>query len=241
MDIRVKFSVRIFLIVCVFLCNSVCSFAFENSLLGIDVKQNSSGNYNILLKLDRSVKIQKNINSNDNMTLILNSTLPSESLEIIYDNTSEISNVVVQKKNNENTLILLQGKNISNANIETKELLTGKTKQTTLNNDSGFLYIADKKILSASVLIGIFLFIFMLFARPKKKRYYSNNTYNTLATKNKADTLRNKNLIQSKKIPSINYNISERYKNLRNVYMTNPNEYNSEISTIENNKIKKAG
>ncbi len=246
MNTRFKLSLayKLILFVCIFIFSSISTMALENSLSGVSVQQNSDGSYNILLKMDKSVKMKKNIDSEtDKMVIMLDSTLPSEALEIIYDNASGLNNVIVQKKNDKNTLILFEGNNIENSKIFTKELSTGNKKQANFDNNSfnNFLFIADKKLL-ASVLSGFgILFLFMIALRPKEKRYYSTNNYNKVKTYSQANTLRNKNLVQSRCVPSINYNINSGFA-AHNPYITKPDGLLiKNHNYIENEQIRKAG
>ncbi len=233
-----KAIVSMIFLLSMLLFTNLKAIAFESSLSAIDVKQNNNGSYNIQLKLDKAVDVKKIFNGNDNLTIMLSSAIPSDSMEIIYDNTSDINNVIVQKKNDNNTLILFQGNNIKNSDITIKELSTGLIKNIDLNNPS-FLFIPHKKLLSYSILSFILMFIVLLNLRPKEKRYYSNNSYNTI--KSKADTLRKKNLIQEKRIPSINYNIKNGF-NSSNIYASVPKEFViNKYQAEEMENIRKAG
>ncbi len=234
-----KSAIRFVLFVLILLAGATSAFALESSLAGIDVNQDNQGKYNIKLKLDKSVNINKYVDNTNNMTLVLSSVLPSESLEIIYDNAADLNNVIVQKKN-DNTIILLQGDNIENANIYTQELSSGVIKPADINKNSETLSILNNRFISFSVLGVILLFILMINSKPKEKHYAKNNTYETVKSKNYANTLRHKNLIQSKKIPSINYKINGKFNNSNTTTIPKDfviNNYN----TIESEKIRKAG
>ena len=143
-----------------FISMPVC--AANTSLTGINVKQNSN-NTDVILKLAGNSKIKKIVNSNDNITLILNSAVPSESIDIVYDNTSNINNVIVQKKNNDNTVIMLEGKNIANASIFTKDVLNGNNL-TPLNSKT--LFFNFNRL---SVIFGIMFLLFILCINLKRK------------------------------------------------------------------------
>ena len=234
---------KLFLSASIFVCSFVASFAADSSLTGIDVKQVGATDYNIYLKVDNAAEIQRISNENDSLTIVLNSTVPSDSIEILYDNAADLDNVIVQKKNNENTVILLQGKNIENAKIYTKELSTGITKQNNIKENSlnNYLFIADKKLASFSLIGLVMFFALMLSLRPKNKRYSSipENVRNSkMAKKVTVNTLRNKNINQSRNIPSINYRVNGSAK----VAMSVPkdfviNNYNRQ----EPEQIRKAG
>ena len=232
-----KYFISVFTIF-VFALNS---FASEASLSGIDVNRNDNGTYKIILRLDGASKIKKMAEESNKLTVMLNSTLPSDAMDIVYDNNSNLTNVIVQKKNKNNTMIIFEGNNIQNADIYTKELSSGSVKQL---NDNGILngifFIADKKLLATSVLSVIFIFFMMLMARPKSKRYSSVKTNNSANKKQvRVNTLRNKNLVQSRNIPSINSGINGSFNSAR-MYMTQPNELVVN-NTYEEEQIRKAG
>lgn len=229
----------------VFLCVSLCAFSVENSLSEVGIKQTENSNYQVFLKLDKKAQIKKIVDGSDNLTLIVSSTLPSESMEIIYDSEDSLANIIVQKRNDNNTLISLQGQNMANAEIITKEISTGSTKKLDSNENilSGLFYIADKKILGFSLVGVLFLFFMMLASKPKRKRSVSSNTSKTANTvQTSANTLRNKNLIQSRNVPSINYKVNGSFGSA-NAHTTMPRDFvvNNQKQTIREQQIRKAG
>ena len=206
------------------------SFASVNSLSGIDVNQTDNG-YNIILKMNKSIKVQKIQQSDNNLMLLLNSTIPSDSVDIVYDNTADLENVIVQKKNADNTIIYIEGKNIKNSNIYTKDLTTGITKESNSNNS--FLYITDYKLFLYCVFGFIFIFALLLFIRPKNKntlksKQLNSNKYSDI------NTLRKKNSVQNRYIPSINYNI-------KNPGISIPNDLVSSSYFDDEEQIRKVG
>lgn len=232
-----------FVLVCLF--STVGAFATENSLSGVDIKQSSGNGYQLFLKLDKKAQIKKIVENQDNITLVVNSTLPSESMEIIYDSEDNLSNVIVQKKNDSNTLISLQGQNIANAEIFTKELSTGviKTLDSNENFLSGLFFVVDKKIIGSSI-VAMFLFFLMMFmSKPRNKRHSMSNANNISKSKQGyANTLRNKNLVQSRNIPSINYRHNGSFSSV-NMRATTPKEFviNNQKQMVEKEQIRKAG
>lgn len=235
---------KFFVLGVVFVLSPVFSFAVENSLSAIDVKQSSSGEYDIVLKLDKKAQVKKMVDSEGNLTLVVNSTLPSETMDIVYDSAADLENVIVQKKNKDNTLILFQGENISNAKVYTKELSTGVVKQIN-SNDAAFgnlFFIADKKVL-AMFLVGLFSFFMMMLAlRPREKKYTvaSAKKHTNVKKNTSVNTLRNKNLVQSKNIPSINYKVNGSFSSV-NANMSKPKDFviNKQYQEIE--QIRKVG
>lgn len=212
MSTRISLT-KLILSVGVFLYSSLCSFALENSLSGIDVQQIGTSEYNIMLKLNNAVNVQKIVNGDDNLTLVLKETVPTDSVEIVYDNAADLQNVIVQKKNNGDTLILLEGKDIENAKVFTKDLSNGLTVQ----NTSDKLVATDKQMVGFSILVILMLFVLRLALRPKNERYISVKT-NVKNVKNSkkvtVNTLRKKNQNQSKNIPSINCNVNGSFRNM---------------------------
>ena len=212
MSTRISLT-KLILSIGVFLYSSLCSFALENSLSGIDVQQMGTSEYNIMLKLNNAVNVQKIVNGDDNLTLVLKETVPTDSVEIVYDNAADLQNVIVQKKNNGDTLILLEGKDIENAKVFTKDLSNGLTVQ----NTSDKLVATDKQMVGFSILVILMLFVLRLALRPKNERYISVKT-NVKNVKNSkkvtVNTLRKKNQNQSKNIPSINCNVNGSFRNM---------------------------
>ena len=236
---------KCFLFMFVFLFSSLSSFAAANSISGINVEQIAGEGYKILLKLYKNTPIKKTVDSQGNLLLVLNSTLPSDSMEIVYDNAVDLNNIIVQKKNADNTLILIQGKNIENSKIYTKELSTGAVKQADTNStlSGGLLFAQDKKSLAAPVIGMMFLFFLLKSSRPDKRRKNVNNINKTSksARNYNADTLRNKNLIQSKNAPSISYRTNGSFNSL-NACMTTPEDLALNNNTYyEEEQIRKAG
>ncbi len=238
MRTRIKKLNKLFLFICIFLCSSVCAFSVENAVSGIDVQQLGPANYNVMLKMNGDVDVQKVVNGKDNLTIILKETVPTESVDIIYDNAADLENVIVQKKNNGNTVIFLQGKNIENARVFVKDLSTGNLSQSDSEKSlDNYLFIADKKIAGFSVLGLVMFFMFMLSIRPKNKRYNSNvknvKTNKTLSE----NTLRTKNINQSRSIPSINYKLNGGFSK-----MSIPKDFviNNHMAN-EKEQIRKAG
>ena len=220
----------------VFICSYVAAFAANISLSGIDVDQNPENEYNIFVKTDKKANIKVQSNENNKLTILLNSTLPTDSLEIVYDDAPDMTNVIVQKKNKKNTLILFEGKNISKAKIFNNDLSTGLVKP--VYNDG--LFISDNKVLSGA---GILIFLFlMLAAKPKNKKYNTvkAGNINRQRKQSKADTLRNKNLVQSRNIPSIAYNVNGSF-NTAQKYMSTPSGLTVNGQYEEEEEIRKAG
>ena len=220
---------------------AVSSYAAEASLSGIDV--NKIGNdYNIVLKLDGKARVTKSAETANKLTVLLNSTLPAEAMDIVYDNASSLTNVIVQKKNKHNTMIIFEGDKVKNSDIYTKELSTGVIKPLGNNNIfTGLLFITDRKLLAASLSAVLLFFFLMLISRPKAKRTSVHNSNNTAIHRKqqKINTLRNKNMVRSGYVPSINAGVNGSFTSARR-YMTQPDELVVNNS-YEEEQIRKAG
>lgn len=241
MGTRIKHSFinKFLLFICIFFFSALNAFA-SNALSGVDVKQIDDGSYNVILKIDNSVNIKKNTDTKDNLSLILDSAVPADSVEIVYDNTSDIKNVMVQKKNSDNTMILIQGKNIENAKIFTKDISTGIVNplDNKLNSLNNYLYIANVKYLSFCFIGIIFMFVLMISLRPKRTKYSYNVKKQYKTIKQTTINNMNKKTNSSKRyVPSINYRINNvRYNN-----MSVPKDFEVNTEVFEEEKIRKAG
>ncbi len=224
MNIGKEYIKKILLCLCVLFFAVSSAEAVNNSLAGIDVKQNTKDAYSIILKLDGKTKINKITNANNRLTLMLNSTVPSDAIEIIYDNTSNINNVTVQKKNSDNTLVILEGKNISNANIFTQDISTGLINP--INTETVFFGVnKDMLTFSIGAMFIWFLAIFGLkINRRKDKKMQINN-------KLKINQLRDAKY--SRTTPSIAYTAENSFVSVPKDFVIN--------KYMKNEKIKKAG
>ena len=135
-------------------------------------------------------------------------------------------------------MILLQGKNIDNAKIYTKELSTGILKQFDSNASSlnKYLYIANKKYILFGLVGIILLFFLMISSRPDLKRNV-NKKSNKQKKQTEYVTIRNKTVSQKRYVPSIHYRINNVKTN-----MTLPKDFViSNLSQYEEEKIRKVG
>lgn len=228
MDTRVNMTLLKFIFfACVFVIFGSSSFASVNSLSGIDIRPNETGSYDIMLKLDKFTRITKADSAKNNLTLIINSAVPSDYVEIVYDNANNLDNIIVQKKNKENTIILLEGKNIENSQILAKELESGVVKEINTNSSNPLLP-ADKKY----TISGIFaLFLCLMLLKRKNKSKITENKANALS--------KNKTAIPQRTIPSINYRVKTSYKSVK---MSVPKDFViNKYNKTADEKIRKAG
>lgn len=220
---------------CIFGLFTASAYA-HNSLSGINVLQKNGG-YDIVLKADSSVKINKYTDEKDSLTLFLSSVIPADSVEIDYDNASGVRNVIVQKKNDKNTTILFQGKNIEAANIYIKDLASGQIKSLDSDSFSTALYIGNLKYFLFA-LSGVFvMFFLMLLFRPKSKKYTSPSYEVKNRIKTNQTTIRSKQYNVGRVVPSINYKINYSKSN-----MTIPKDFViSEYQNYTEEKVRKVG
>lgn len=237
--IKLKLINKLFLFIFIFLFSALASQA-ANSLSGVDVKQSENGSYNVILSMNNTSTVKKISESKDNLTLVLDSMLPSESLEIIYDNASELQNVMIQKKNQDTTMVILQGKNIESANIYTKDFSTGVIKPVNngLSSLNNYLYVANVKYLTFALIGIIFAFFFMISSRPKQSKDIQNVKKQYKTIKNTTINKLSKKAAYTKRyVPSINYRITGLEPSV-----TVPHDFviSNEMKYI-NEEIKKAG
>lgn len=204
------------LCLCVLFISALNANAANNSLTGIDVNYNLKDGYNVILKIAGNANVKKTVSTADMLTIILTSTLPSDAMEIIYDNTSNVNNIVVQKKNADNTLIMVEGKNIANANIFTKDISTGLV--SSVESDTVFFGV-NRKMLSFSIGAMIIWFLLMPFVKSRRRRKENTN-------------INIKSVSIARTAPSIAYNTSNGYVSAPKDFVIN--------RYMEGEKIKKA-
>lgn len=222
MNIGKEYIKKIILFASVFLISTISAEAANNSLLGIDVKQNAKDAYNVILRVEGNADVKKTISTSDTLTLILNSTIPTDTMEIIYDNTSDVNNVIVQRKNSDNTMVVFEGKNISNAKIYTKDVSTGLVNLITTATP---FFGINKNMFSFSIGIMLLWFgIFYLF-RIRKQQKLQKHLKNV-----------NKHILKNAKVSDLTPSIA--YKS-QNAYVSAPKDFIIN-RYLEAEKIRKA-
>lgn len=191
--------------------STVSANADVNTVDGIEISQNHDGSYNVLLKTEKSSSVKAIRNTDNKLILVLKSTLPGESVEISYNNAPELNNVIVQKKNADNTVIVLEGNSIQNASVNELRLSDGMLNHNIGNTGifANSALVNDKKLMSSS-LLSLFMAIMLFVSLKQKKNKVDEAKESAEKLKNaikNANTLRKKNKLQSKNIPSINYNV----------------------------------
>lgn len=233
--------IKLLILALFFVFSYVSAFAANISLSGIDADQNPENEYSIFIKTDKKANIKVQSSENNKLTVLLNSTLPTDSLEIVYDDAPDMTNVIVQKKNKKNTLILFEGENISKAKIYNNDLSTGLVKAVyndgILNN-----LLSENKMTSAIFAAIAIIFSLVMMVKPRNKKYNIANSdnINRQRKQSKANTLRNKNLVQSRNIPSIAYNVNGSFNSAQK-YMSTPADLVVNEQYEEEEEIRKAG
>lgn len=219
----------------ILILTSMPVFADSNTFGGLEISQNPDGIYNILLKTENSSYVKAIRTTANKLTLLVKSTLPADSVEISYNNAPELNNVIVQKRDTDKTLIVLEGNSVQNATVNELILSDGTIKENAEETGllNGYSPFNDKKLLSSTLLS--LLMAAMLFVTLKPKQSAKNKAVDSAeelrnAIKN-ANTLRKKNKLQSKNIPSINYKV--------NGYVSVPQGF--VINEYKKERIKKAG
>ncbi len=198
---------KVLLLCFMFICSALSAVSAGNIVCGISVSQDDTGKYNILLKLENISSVKK-VYDGKSLILTIPKALPSDTMEIIYDNAVDLQNITVQKKNFDNTTIVMQGDNIQNCRLFIKDISTGLTKKITNSNSilDSLSFIPCKKISAVFVLILLFRAVSAFGPEPEQKKSgISANPNVFVKSNNKSMTLRRKNMTQSYNIPSINY------------------------------------
>lgn len=87
------------------------------TLTGIDISPASNGSYQITVKTDKEVSIDKYVTSGNKIVLGLKNTKPASFVNTVYNNASKIDHVIVQPVSDEEVRVFLQGTNISSSNV----------------------------------------------------------------------------------------------------------------------------
>lgn len=91
------------------------AFAASNSLSAVEIKDSENG-YQIILRSDNSAEVRKTVDTRDDITLEVKGLVPLDSVGTVYNNVPDVDSVIIQPEE-ENTKIIVHGKNIAKANI----------------------------------------------------------------------------------------------------------------------------
>ena len=90
--------------------------AAENFLNSV-VIDNNDGQMSIVLRADKIVKVRKEIESPDKITLYLKGIEQSPDINTLYKNTSNVNGIGIQSNGNNDIKIYMDAKGISKANV----------------------------------------------------------------------------------------------------------------------------
>jgi hypothetical protein len=93
------------------------AYADVATLTGIEISPASNGSYQIMIKADKEVSVEKYVTSGNKIVLDLKNTRPSGFVNTVYNNASKIDHVIVQPVSDEEVRVFLQGTNIADSNI----------------------------------------------------------------------------------------------------------------------------
>src|SRR3989339_461104 len=112
--------------------------AYEGAVLSeIEINPYHGDSYEIQIKTDKKVPIQKQVTSDNEIVLNLENIKPAKFVNTVYNNISNIDHVIVQPLSNNHVKITLHGNNVSTSKI------TVSTQGTSLPEDKIALNLAD--------------------------------------------------------------------------------------------------
>jgi hypothetical protein len=87
--------------------------AYNGAILSeIEITPYHDSSYEITIRTDREIPVEKHIVSNNEIVLELKNTRPAEFVNTIYNNATRINHVIIQPASSNRVKILLQGANI---------------------------------------------------------------------------------------------------------------------------------
>ncbi|MDD3014698.1 MAG: hypothetical protein PHC34_13440, partial [Candidatus Gastranaerophilales bacterium] len=93
------------------------AYAAVATLSGIEISPANNGSYQIMVKTDKEVSVEKYITADNKIVLDLKNTKPANFVNTVYNNASKVDHVIVQPVSDEEVRIFVQGANISGSNI----------------------------------------------------------------------------------------------------------------------------
>lgn len=97
-------------------CSILSAFAAQNTLSSVEISDSDNG-YQVVLRADKPTEVRKNVESRNEITLNLKDIAPVESVGTVYNNVPEIDSVIIQPETNNNTKIIIHGKNIAGTSV----------------------------------------------------------------------------------------------------------------------------
>jgi len=92
-------------------------YAAVATLSGIEISPASDGSYQINVKTDKEVSVEKYITSGNKIVLDLKNTRPASFVSTVYNNASKVDHIIVQPVSDEEVRVFIQGTNIASSNI----------------------------------------------------------------------------------------------------------------------------
>lgn len=99
-------------------------FAIDSATLSEIQINPREDSYEVTVKTDRDVSIDKQITSDNELILNLKGTKPAKFVNTIYNNTSGIDHVIIQSESGDQVKVLIEGENVAGSSVK---LSTEKT------------------------------------------------------------------------------------------------------------------
>jgi hypothetical protein len=93
------------------------AYAAVATLSGIEISPANNGSYQIMVKTDKEVPVEKYITSDNKIILDLKNAKAGNFVNTVYNNASKIDHVIVQPVSDEEVRVFIQGANISGSNV----------------------------------------------------------------------------------------------------------------------------
>lgn len=114
------------------------AYATVATLSGLEISPANNGSYQITVKTDKAVSVEKYTTSDNKIVLDLKNTRPASFVNTIYNNTSKIDHVIVQPVSDEEVRVFIQGTSISDSkiNVSTKTASQNTLEQTNIPSNT---------------------------------------------------------------------------------------------------------
>ncbi len=96
-----------------------CGIAYsaDNYLNSVILEGVSGGGYNVVLRSDAIASVKRTVEGSNKIVLDIKGLTASDDISTVYRNTSSANGIIVENAGNNEVIIQVQGKNISNANV----------------------------------------------------------------------------------------------------------------------------
>lgn len=114
------------------------AYATVATLSGLEISPANNGSYQITVKTDKVVSVEKYVTSGNKIILDLKNTRPASFVNTVYNNASKVDHVIVQPVSDEEVRIFIQGTSISDSkiNVSTKTASQNILEQTNIPANS---------------------------------------------------------------------------------------------------------